>query len=127
MPLHQPLIARHVRTKEVHSFLSMAALRDVRDPSTPAPEAVDETGRSAQRFAVEVIVAQGDTRRRILAQGQDIYAVTAPIICEAVERILTGDIRDTGAKPPATIFDATRFLEALDPHLSIEIPEFGPK
>lgn len=118
-----PLIARHVRTKELHSFLSTTALQDVRDPSTPTPQAVDETGRSAQRFAVEVIVTQGDMRRRIVAQGQDIYAVTAPIICEAVQRILSGDIRDTGAKPPAAIFNAASFLRALAPHLSVETRE----
>ncbi|MGO7673552.1 trans-acting enoyl reductase family protein [Rhizobium ruizarguesonis] len=118
-----PLIARHVRTKELHAFLSTTALRDVRDPSTPAPQPVDETGRSAQHFAVEVIITQGDMRRRIIAQGQDIYAVTAPIICEAVQRILSGDIRDTGAKPPAVIFNAASFLRALDPHLSIETLE----
>ncbi|MBB4278847.1 saccharopine dehydrogenase family protein [Rhizobium mongolense] len=118
-----PLIARHVRTKELHTFLSTIALRDVRDPSTPPPQAVDETGRSAQRFAVEVIVAQGDMRRRIVAQGQDIYAVSAPIICEAVQRILSGDIRDVGAKPPGAIFNAASFLQALGPHLSVEISE----
>ncbi len=116
-----PLIARHVRTKELHTFLSTIALRDVRDPSTPPPQAVDETGRSAQRFAVEVIVAQGDVRRRIVAQGQDIYAVSAPIICEAVQRILSRDIRDVGAKPPAAIFNAASFLQALGPDLSVEI------
>lgn len=118
-----PLIARHVRTRELHTFLSTTALRDVRDPSTPTPQAVDETGRSAQRFAVEVIVTQGDMRRRIVAQGQDIYAVTAPIICEAVQRILSSDIRDTGAKPPAAIFNAASFLRALAPHLSVESAE----
>ncbi|MBP1860252.1 saccharopine dehydrogenase family protein [Rhizobium herbae] len=118
-----PLITRHVRTKELHAFLSKAALGDVRDPSTPPPRAVDETGRSAQRFAVEVVVTQGELRRRIIAQGQDIYAVTAPIICEAAQRILSGDIRDTGAKPPAAIFNADSFLRELDPHLSIETLE----
>jgi hypothetical protein len=118
-----PLIARHVRTKELHSFLGTTALRDVRDPSTPPPQPVDETGRSAQRFVVEVVVTQGGMRRRIIAQGQDIYAVTAPIICEAVQRILSGDIRDRGAKPPAAIFDAVSFMQALDQHLSIEIAE----
>ncbi|CAN7609050.1 saccharopine dehydrogenase NADP-binding domain-containing protein [Pararhizobium sp. LjRoot255] len=116
-----PLIARHVQTKELHTFLSTIALRDVRDPSMPPPQAVDETGRSAQRFAVEVIVTRGDVRRRIVAQGQDIYAVSAPIICEAVQRILSGDIRDTGAKPPAAIFSAASFLRALGPDLSVEI------
>lgn len=115
-----PLIVRHVRTNELHTFLSTIALRDVRDPSTPPPQAIDETGRSAQRFAVEVIVTQGDLHRRALAQGQDIYAVTAPIICEAVQRILSGDIRDTGAKPPAAIFHAASFLGALGPNLSVE-------
>ncbi|QSY97144.1 saccharopine dehydrogenase NADP-binding domain-containing protein (plasmid) [Rhizobium bangladeshense] len=118
-----PLIVRHVRTRELHSYLSTTALRDVRDPSTPPPKAIDQTGRSAQRFAVEVIVTQGDLRRRILAQGQDIYAVTAPIICEAVQRILSGDIRDTGAKPPAAIFDAASFLQALGANLLIEAAE----
>jgi short subunit dehydrogenase-like uncharacterized protein len=118
-----PLIARHVRTKELHTFLSTIALRDVRDPSTPPPQAVDETGRSAQRFAVEVIVGQGDMCRRIVAQGQDIYAVSAPIICEAVQRILSRDIRDVGVKPPAAIFNAASFLQALGPHLSVEISE----
>jgi short subunit dehydrogenase-like uncharacterized protein len=116
-----PLIVRHVRTRELHSFLSTTALKDVRDPSTPPPQAIDETGRSAQRFAVEVVVTQGDIRRRIIAQGQDIYAVTAPIICEAVERILSGDIRDTGAKSPAEMFDAASFLQALTPYVSMEV------
>ncbi|MGO7731556.1 saccharopine dehydrogenase family protein [Rhizobium leguminosarum] len=118
-----PLIARHVRTKELHTFLSTVALRDVRDPSTPPPQAVDEFGRSAQRFAVEVIVTQEGVRRRIIAQGQDIYAVSAPIICEAVQRILSGEIRDIGAKPPAEIFNAASFLQALGPDLSVEISE----
>jgi hypothetical protein len=118
-----PLIARHIRTKELHTFLSTIALRDVRDPSTPPPQPVDDSGRSAQRFAVEAIVRQGDVRRRTIAQGQDIYAVSAPIICEAVQRILSGEIRDVGAKPPAAIFDASSFLQALSPYLSFQIVE----
>ncbi|MBB3523586.1 saccharopine dehydrogenase family protein [Rhizobium sp. BK456] len=118
-----PLIARHIRTNELHTFLSTTALRDVRDPSTPSPQAIDETGRSAQRFAVEVIVTQGELCRRSLAQGQDIYAVTAPIICEAVQRILSGEIRETGAKPPAAIFHAASFLSALGSDLSVEALE----
>ncbi|RYC28391.1 saccharopine dehydrogenase family protein [Ciceribacter ferrooxidans] len=115
-----PLIARRVQTRELHSFLSTTALKDVRDPSTPPPQAVDESGRSAQRFAVEVLVTQGDVHRRIIAQGQDIYAITAPIICEAVQRILSGDIRGVGARSPAEIFNAASFLEALGSILSVE-------
>jgi short subunit dehydrogenase-like uncharacterized protein len=115
-----PLIASHVRTQELHTFLGTIALRDVRDPSTPPPQAVDETGRSAQRFAVEVMVTRHGEHRSILAQGQDIYAITAPIICEAVERILSGQTKDIGSKAPAVIFNAADFLEALGPFLSVE-------
>ncbi|AJD43086.1 hypothetical protein C9413_17525 [Rhizobium sp. SEMIA 4085] len=43
-----------------------------------------------------VIGAQGDMRFRIVAQGQDTYAFSAPIIREAA--LLSRDIR---AKPPA--------------------------
>ncbi len=68
-------------------------------------------------------MTQGDVHRRVLAQGQDIYAVTAPIMCEAVERILSGNVRDTGAKPPAAIFHAASFLQALGPNLSVEASE----
>lgn len=118
-----PLIARHVRTGELHTFLNVGALRDLRDPATPSPQPVDDAGRSAQRFAVDVAVTRSCVRRRIVARGQDIYAISAPILCEAVERILSGAIRATGATPPAAIFDANSFLQALGPDLSVEIVE----
>ena len=117
-----PLIARRLRTTELHTYLNAIALRDIRDPSTPAPKPADETGRSAQRFAVEATVRRGGSGRRIVAQGRDIYAVSAPLVCEAVQRVLSGDIRDIGAQAPGAIFDATAFLSALAPeHLTFEI------
>lgn len=117
-----PLIARRLQPRELHSYLNVTALRDVRDPTTPAPKAADETGRSAQRFAVEATVRSGGSHRRALAQGRDIYAVTAPLVCEAVERALSGDLRDVGAQPPGAVFDAAAFLRALAPEpLTVEI------
>jgi short subunit dehydrogenase-like uncharacterized protein len=117
-----PVIARRLRMTELHTYLSALALRDIRDPSTPAPKPADETGRSAQRFGVEAIVRQGGSRRRILAQGRDIYAFSAPLVCEAVERVLSGDIRNVGAQAPGAVFDAPDFLRALTPdHLTFEI------
>ena len=117
-----PLIARRLRTSKLHTYLNALALRDIRDPSTPAPQPADEIGRSAQCFAVEATVRRSGSSRRILAQGRDIYAVSAPLVCEAVERVLSGDIRDIGAQAPGAVFDAPGFLRALAPdHLTFEI------
>lgn len=118
------VIARHLRTAELHTYLNQAALRDVRDPATPAPVSIDETGRSAQRFAVEAMLRKGDRTRRISASGRDIYAFSAPLVGEAVERVLRGEFRDTGAQAPGAIFDARDFLQALVPnHLTFTITD----
>jgi short subunit dehydrogenase-like uncharacterized protein len=116
------LIARHLRVSELHNYLSQAPLRDLRDPATPPPRAADATGRSAQTFMVEAVARQGETTRRALASGRDIYAVTAPLVCEALERILDGEARSTGAHAPGAVFDSRRFLHALSPdHLKLEV------
>ena len=110
------VIARHLRTSGLHTYLSQNALRDIRDPTPPPPEPVDEAGLSAQRFLVEAIVRRGDRTRRIIAQGRDIYAFSAPLVCEAVQRILDAKVRDNGAQAPGAIFDARDFLSALAQH-----------
>jgi len=61
----------------------------------------------------------GDERRRV-ARGRDIYAVTAPIVAEAAERIVAGRVRTTGAVALGELFDADDFLAALSPHLAVE-------
>ncbi|MEJ0001061.1 MAG: hypothetical protein WDO13_19015 [Verrucomicrobiota bacterium] len=48
------LIPRHVKTKEVRTFLNGRAVGDVMDAATPEPKATDATGRSPQRFVIEV-------------------------------------------------------------------------
>ena len=116
------LIARRLKTLELHTYLNVRALSDIRDPSTPQPEAADETGRSAQRFAVEASVRRGGEERRVRAEGRDIYAFSAPLVCEAVGRVLAGEVRDFGAQPPGAVFDALDFLRALSPeHLTFEV------
>jgi len=118
------LLARHSWTSELHTYLNHTALRDIRDPDTPPPEPADETGRSAQKFAVEAIVRKGDKERRIACQGRDIYAFSAPLVCEAVERILDGRVKEFGARPPGAIFNARAFLKALTPrNLTLEAAE----
>jgi hypothetical protein len=107
------VIARHVRTAELHTYLDWRALRDLRDASTPPPRPADETGRSAQRFLVEVVVRRDGRTDRLVARGRDIYAFSAPLVCEAAQRILTGAARGVGALAPGAAFDAPAFLEAL--------------
>jgi len=67
---------------------------------------------------VDVVVRSGGAERRAHAVGQDIYAVSAPLAVEAVERILTGRTRTTGVASAGEIFDAPGFLRALSPHVT---------
>ena len=117
-----PLIARHIEVARLRTYLNNAPLRDLRDSSTPPPVAVDELGQSAQTFLVNVIARKGSEVRRASAQGRDIYAFTAPLVAEAVERILDGRVRRNGAVAPGEVFDAGDFLRALArEHLELEV------
>jgi hypothetical protein len=109
------VIPRHLGISDIRAFLSQTALRDVRDAGTPAPEPVDASGRSSQIFLMDVIVRRGDEERRMAARGRDIYAITAPIVVEAAERILQGQARKKGVVAAGEAFDARDFLEALNP------------
>ncbi len=114
-------LARHMKAASVQTYLATVALDDIRDPSTPAPEAADGTGRSAQRFVVDVVARRGQQHRRIAVGGRDIYAVTAPLLVEAVQRLLDGRATIQGAAAPGETFDAADFLATLDPeHLTLE-------
>jgi short subunit dehydrogenase-like uncharacterized protein len=109
------LIARHVKTAELHTWLNRIALDDIHNPTTPAPKPADETGRSQQRFIVDVVVTRDRNTRRIIAQGRDIYAFSATLVCEAVVRLLEGKFRSAGAQPPAAMLNAQEILSALAP------------
>ncbi|BDU18507.1 saccharopine dehydrogenase family protein [Lysobacter auxotrophicus] len=106
-------IARHLRSSKVHSYMNLAPLRDLRDPSTPQPVAADDRGRSSQQFVLDVRVQRDGLTRRAVAQGRDIYAVTAPLIVEALDRVLAGEVRHPGAWAAGEVFDAAQFLRTL--------------
>ncbi|MFV2176761.1 hypothetical protein ACFHW2_21505 [Actinomadura sp. LOL_016] len=86
----------------------------------PMPVAA-ELGRPAQTFLVDVVVRSGGAERRAVARGRDIYAVTAPLVVEAVDRILTGRIRTDGVASAGEIFDAPDLLRALSAHIDLEL------
>ena len=61
------LISRHIQAGTIISFMNLKPLADLRDPATSAPQAVDERGRSAQRFVLDVVVRRGGEERRATA------------------------------------------------------------
>lgn len=113
-------MAHHLAVSRIETYLTTVALRDIQDPATPAPQSVDEAGRSAQQFVVDVVVRRAGEERRISAAGRDIYAVTAPLVAEATRRLIDGRAKVQGASAPGEVFDAADFLDALSPrHLTI--------
>jgi len=116
LPLSESVVVpRHIACRNLHAWMNLAPLRDLHDPATPAP-AADTSGRSAQRFVVDVRVRRGRHEVRATASGRDIYAVTAPLLVEALQRILAGQVRGCGALAPGEAFDPHGFLAALAPH-----------
>ncbi|MFD9124824.1 saccharopine dehydrogenase NADP-binding domain-containing protein [Kitasatospora sp. NPDC059571] len=111
----------HLAVPEVRTYMTVEAAGDLSAPDTPVPSAVDDRGRSAQTFLVDVLLRSGGTERRAVARGRDIYAVTAPLAVEAVERILTRRTRTVGVASAGEIFDAPDFLRSLSPHISVEL------
>jgi len=116
LPLSEAIVLpHHITCHNLHAWMNLAPLRDLRDPATPAPVAADDSGRSAQRFVVDARVQRGHRNVCATAGGRDIYAVTAPLLVEALQRILDGRVRGSGALAPGQAFDARDFLAALDP------------
>jgi short subunit dehydrogenase-like uncharacterized protein len=122
-------MARHLAVSRISTKLATVALEDIRNPATPAPRAVDEAGRSAQQFVVDVVVRRGGEERQISAAGRDIYAVTAPLVAEAARRLIDGRVKVRGAAAPGEAFDAADFIDALSPHhltrFGTQVPSFG--
>jgi hypothetical protein len=113
-------IPTHLDTPEISTYMSSNAVEDLHAPDPSGPEAVDERGRSAQTFLVEVIAQAGGADRRAVARGQDIYAITAPLVTEAAMRILAGAGDAVGVASVGARFDAQDFLESLSPaHLTL--------
>jgi len=118
------IISKHLKVADINTYINLAPLKDIRNSETPPPEATDESGRSSQIFLVEVVARSGEEVRRVMATGQDIYAISAPLIVEATVRIAKGLIKKTGVVSPGDVFDATDFLKSLSPdYLSIDISE----
>lgn len=116
-------IPHHVRTRELRTYMTLAPLKDLSDPDMSPPAGIDDSGRSAQTFLVEAVVRLGSEERRAVARGRDIYAVSAPLVVEAMQRVVGGQANTAGVVAAGKIFDARDFLTSLTPtHLSFEMP-----
>jgi hypothetical protein len=104
-------IARHLPTKAIRAYLYSPPDTVAAEAAGPAP--ADGSGRSAQKFAVEVVVRRGADERRASAIGRDIYAFSAPLAGEATSRILNGRAKATGLVTVGEAFEAESFLRAL--------------
>jgi len=72
------------------------------------------------------VVASGDgTSRRIAAFGNDIYAVSAPLVVEACMRVLQRPVKG-GTFAPAELFDAEDFLAALKSEIRVQSMSQSP-
>ena len=109
------LIPHHLRTREVRFYLNTRPLADLQDPDTPEPVSADDSGRSSQIFIIEAAVRRNRQERRVSASGRDIYAITAPIVAEAAERLIAERPQIAGVRAIGELFDARAFLRALSP------------
>ena len=108
-------MAATVPLNDLRSLLTATSLADIRDTATPAPSASDAQGRSAQRFELVVQAERAGQVRQASARGQDIYAVSAPLVVEAAARLHAGAFDHGGALSLGAAFDARDFLAALSP------------
>jgi NAD(P)-dependent dehydrogenase (short-subunit alcohol dehydrogenase family) len=110
--------AQNPRIANASSYMNLAPLAGLNDSHTPEPKAVDALGRSSQKFVVEVVVENDGELRRAHVAGQDIYAVTSPIIVEAAERLFNGDVKagTCGSFCLGELFEPHGYLAALVRH-----------
>ena len=119
-------LSHHLRAGAIRSLINRSALEDIRDATTPPPTAADDGGRSAQRFELVVQLVQGGVTRSAGVRGQDIYAVTAPIVIEAARRLLAPSYGQRGALALAEAVDSVELLHALHGRaLDVSLPRMA--
>jgi uncharacterized protein (UPF0261 family) len=105
-------MARHLRWGELQEYMTLAPLGDLQGPLLDEGLA-DGEGRSDQRFLVEAVARRGGLERRAVASGTDIYAVSAPLAVEALERLLAERGQGAGVVALGGLGSARGVLEAL--------------
>ncbi len=121
------LMHRHLGACEITNYLNDKPLADLRDPATPPPIASDERNRSSQQFVVDVRVDHAGHHSRAIASGQDIYAITAPLVVSACLELIGAGRGSGGVRAPGELFDARAFLNVLAPDLTTSFSTDNPR
>jgi hypothetical protein len=101
------LIPRDLPATDVRIVRTVAAMRDLIDPTTPPPE-LGADGRSDQTFVLHVEAAGGTAT----AWGRDIYATTADLVVAALPKVInSSDVK--GVLPFASMVAAAGFLQDM--------------
>ena len=121
-------MSRHLAVKEIREYMTLAPLKDLSDPDLSPPSAVYASGHSAQTFLIEAVVRSDGAERRAIASGRDIYAITAPLVVEAAQRLLASGASVSGVVAVGELADARDFLKALSSeHFNAELREHWPR
>ncbi|WP_229812853.1 saccharopine dehydrogenase [Lentzea flava] len=97
-------VPSHLEIPSVTSYMTTTAAQGLH-------EAAER--QEPETFEVDVRVRRGTEERRMTAVGRDIYAVSAPLAVEAVERLLTGRFKVNGVASAGAMFDAADFLDSV--------------
>lgn len=112
------LITRHIRVDAIRSYMSCDSLET---QVAKTPEGWPDSSPT-QNFAIEVAMFRGSERRRAVALGNNIYTLSAALICATVRDLLEGRFIHPGVHAPSEIFNARELLRALQPgHISIQV------
>lgn len=113
------LIAQHLPVSSVASFMNQKPLEDLHGSGRPIPS--DARGRSDQRFVVDARVVSAEGTRSGIARGQDIYAVTAPLVVRACLSVVAQTRPLAGVHAPAEVLSPREFLQELAPDILVEL------
>ena len=132
-------VPHHTRTRRISSLLtaSTAAPFDAATPVLPyvlpglalalrtpvrgvlnraiglLPEGPKPDDRRAARFTIVAEARAGDSSRRGVVRGSDVYGLTAVTLSHAAERLSAPGFSGSGALGPAAAFDPAAFLNHL--------------
>jgi short subunit dehydrogenase-like uncharacterized protein len=106
-------LSRHLNVQNIKTYINKHAIDDLRAETSEGPNSIDTKNRSSQIFNIQVVATSGDKIKTISAHGQDIYAVTAPLVVEAAIRILGNQQLVRGVTTLGQTFDVADFLKSL--------------
>jgi Saccharopine dehydrogenase NADP binding domain len=113
------LISRHIQAESITSFMNHAPLENLKSPATPPPHAVETSGRSAQKFAMDVRVVADGGHARATATGRDIYAVSAALVVDGCLALLNGGTAVPGVRAPGELYEPRAFLASLASEIDV--------